>query len=140
MKYNIEQYNRAIANLIHDFIEIYYRDEDDYQSEWYIIGEWWRLAPETIEVDDMYWNTDKIYEALLNDIPKDKLFEWYWYTQNKHELNETPTNLVSYALWVNPYTEEERLEDEKKIAEAFRLLQESIDEETRTVEPKLPRG
>jgi hypothetical protein len=70
----------------------------------------------------MYWNVDQIYEALLNDIPKDKLFEWYWYALNKHELNEQPTNLVSYAIGVKPYTEEGRLADKDKTKEAFRLL------------------
>jgi len=50
---------------------------------------------------------------------------------NKYELKEQPINLVNYALWVKPYTDTERLADENKIKEAFRLLQESIKENQR---------
>lgn len=132
MKYAIEQYNRSINLMIEEFIKIYYTDEEGYPSEWYIIGEWWRLAPDTIEVEEMYWNADNIYEALKNEIDKEKLFERYWYALNKYELKETPINLVNYALGVKPYTEEERLADEAKIKEAFRLLKESINENKRT--------
>jgi len=74
----------------------------------------------------MYWNIDQIYEALLHDIPKEKMFEWYRYSLNKMELNETKHNLVSYCKGSKVYTEEEQKEDEERIKEAFRLLQESI--------------
>lgn len=132
MKYAIEQYDRSFKLICEEFISTYFTWDDGSVSEWYIIGEWWRLAPDVIEVDDTYWSINNMYEALKNDIPRDKLMERYDYAFNKHQLKEQPVNLTSYALGVKTYTEKERLADEDKIKETFRLLQESIDENKRT--------
>lgn len=124
MKYSIEQYDRVFKQVCEEFISTYYTWDDGSISEWYIIGEWGRLAPDIIEVNDTYWSINNMYEALKNDIPRDKLIERYDYAFNKHQLKKQPVNLTSYALGVKPYTEEERLADEEKIKESFRLLQE----------------
>jgi hypothetical protein len=55
----------------------------------------------------MFWNADNMYEALLNDISKEKLFGWYDYSLDTHMKNSEQdskkkdipvVNLVSYSL------------------------------------------
>lgn len=97
------EYTSAIVRMVEEFVKRYYTDDDGSSSEYYIISQDSDLAPWPIEIDDMYWSADNIYEALKNNIPKGKLFDWYFYhTDRLMRWEESSLNLTTYAkaeLW-----------------------------------------
>lgn len=121
MEYALEQYTRSIKTLVEEFVSIYYP-----WADYFIIGEWSRLAPNVIGIADDFWNVDQMYEALLNDIPKDKLFEWYDYQLDQHLKNKEVINLTTYCCWMIIYTKEEVQESEKRAMKAKKILEESL--------------
>ena len=138
MKYTIKAYDNIIKQLIEEFIKVYYTYDDWSVEEYYIIWEWGRLSPNTAEIADMFWNIDNMYEALKNDIPKEKLFDWYDRSldlrmensnQDSKKKDITVVNLMSYSLWAIPYTKEDRAEAEKNIKHTRATLGELIKKE-----------
>lgn len=131
----IENYLKAMEGMVDVFCNTYYKDDEGHITDYYMIGvDWDRLHPWPVEIHDRYWSMDNIYEALLNKIPKDKLFEWYDYSYAKHfikkedpKYNEPIINLTTFCLWDRVYTKEEREEDERKIEETWYSLRDSIN-------------
>lgn len=70
----IDQYNFAFDQLVKSFIEKYYKNSEEDIAEYFVIGEWWNLCPDIVEVNEMYRHITDIYTAIKNDIPEDKLF------------------------------------------------------------------
>ena len=136
MKDIIETYDNIFKQLVEEFVRVYFTEDDWSVADYYIIGSWWRLAPYTVEIGDYYFrDICQMYEALKNNIPKDKLLERYDYSYDIHQKNskndnkkedEHIVNLVSYALWALPYTKEDKAEAERNIKYARDMLEESI--------------
>lgn len=91
------EYQSAIVRMTEEFIKRYYTFDDDSSSDYYIISQDSELAPWPIEIDDMYWGVNMIYEALKNDIPKKILFDWYFYYLDRVWKWEDAMNLTTYA-------------------------------------------
>jgi len=134
MNKTIKMYDMVVSILTKDFIKKYYNEdnEDILETDYFIIWEWWRLAPDTVWIGDQFRSISEMYEAIKNDISEEKLFNWYDYSLNKHQLNsngwnETIVNLTSFALWAIEYTKEEEEEDDKRIDEAYKLLDSEIE-------------
>ena len=130
----IDNYKKATEKLVKEFIQTYYTDEEGYTADYYLI--WWRdrLHPWPLEVNDRYRSLDSIYEALLHQIPKDVLFEWYDYQEAKHTRKSKGddvicTNLTTRYLWEKVYSKEERAEDEKRLQEIRISLVNSIEKQ-----------
>lgn len=128
----ITQYNFSFDQLVRSFVEKYYKNDEDDIAEYYIIGEWWNLWPDIVEVNDMYRRITDIHTALKNDIPENKLFARYDYSLNKHTINkkwgdEVIVNLYNFAFWPTEYTEEQRETDEAKVKEIYQSLMEECD-------------
>ena len=127
----IEVYDKVVKELVKAFIKKYYND-DPLEVDYFIIWEWGRLAPDTVWIGDQFRSISEMYEAIKNDISEEKLFNWYDYSLNKHQLNsngwnETIVNLTSFALWAIEYTKEEEEEDDKRIDEVYKLLDSEIE-------------
>jgi len=134
----IENYIKSTEDIVKEFIKTYYTDEDGYIADYYLI--WWRdrLHPWPLEVNDSYWWIDNVYEALLHNIPKDILFEWYDYQEAKHTIKNKGDdviciNLTTRYLWEKVYTEEEKAKDQKRLWEIRDMLKESIDKTTGSI-------
>ena len=119
----IEEYNRIFNELIVEFNKRYFGLEADP----YIIWEWWRLAPDVVDFDEYFIHINDIYECIKHNIPKEKFFEWYEYSQNKATLNEDGVcDLTSFVMGAIEYTEEDKKKDEDKIEESYKLLRWEI--------------
>ena len=128
----IDQYNFAFDCLVKSFVEKYYKNDEDDVAEYYIIGEWWNLCPDIVEVNEMYRHITDIYTAIKNNIPQDKLFTRYDYSLNKHTINkqwgdEVIVNLYNFAFWPTEYTEEQKAIDEAKVKEIYHSLMEECE-------------
>ena len=105
MKQVINNYIQATEELIQEFCNIYFKDEDDivdYRNIWDYKYWAWMININT----DYFFDIDDIFVATKEDIPKDVLFDWYdyqleHYTENK-EWN--PTNLINYCKLNNSKT------------------------------------
>jgi len=128
----ITQYNFAFDQLVKLFVEKYYKNDEDDIAEYYIIGEWWNLCPDIVEVNEMYRRITDIYTAIKNNIPEDKLFARYGYSLNKHTINkqggdEVIYNLYNFAFWPTEYTEEQKAIDKEKVKEIYQSLMEECE-------------
>jgi len=127
----IDNYNNAIDLLIKEFVRMYYTYDEDDVADRYIIEDWIRNAPYTVEVNDYYRNINDIYTAVNHKIPEDKLFEWYDYSLNKHQIKSDwwdaiIRNLYNFVYWEYIYTEEEKAEDNEKIKKARETLRDAV--------------
>jgi len=127
----IDNYNNAIDLLIKEFVRMYHTYDEDDVADRYIIEDWIRNAPYTVEVNDYYRNINDIYTAVNHKIPEDKLFEWYDYSLNKHQIksewwDEIIRNLYNFVYWEYIYTEEEKAEDNEKIKKARETLRDAV--------------
>lgn len=127
----IDNYNNAIDLLIKEFVRMYHTYDEDDVADRYIIEDWIRNAPYTVEVNDYYRNINDIYTAVNHNIEKDKLFEWYDYSLNKHQIKSDwwdaiIRNLYNFVYWEYIYTEEEKAEDNEKIKKAREALRDAV--------------
>lgn len=121
----LQTYDESFWLLVKKFVNVYYSYEDWDVADYYIIWEWWWLAPNTVEINDEFRHINQIYEALKHNIPKKILFEWYYYSlerasknvKRKEECKEELfiTNLVHYHKWAPKYTQKELEESQKKV-------------------------
>jgi len=128
----LDGYNNAVETLVSRFIEKYYYEEIDWIGELYdfdIIGGDWN-APWTLSVCDDYYSIEDVWVALYHDIPKEILMKWYSESLDYHMSEKTEDsyfpNLVNYYKGSPVYTEEQQKADEKKIAEIYDMLEQSI--------------
>jgi len=135
MSKRIKTYDKAFEWIVDEFIEKFYTYDDWSKADYYIIWQWGRLAPGVVDINEWecFWDIWHMYEAIKNDISKEKLEERYEYSLNKHHINtdwwdETIVNLTSFALWAIEYTKQEREEDEQRIEEIYKKLKNSIEE------------
>ena len=110
---------------------MYYTYDEEDVADRYIIEDWIRNSPYTVEVNDYYRNINDIYTAVNHKIPEDKLFEWYDYSLNKHQIksewwDEIIRNLYNFVYWEYIYTEEEKAEDNEKIKKARETLRDAV--------------
>ena len=127
----IDNYNNAIDLLIKEFVRMYYTYDEDDVADRYIIEDWIRHAPYTVEVNDFFRNINDIYTAVHHNIDKDKLFEWYDYSLNKHQIksewwDEIVRNLYNFVYWDYVYTEEEKAKDNEKIKKSWETLSDAV--------------
>ena len=110
---------------------MYYTYDEDDVADRYIIEDWIRHATYTVEINDYFRNINDIYIAVHHNIDKDKLFEWYDYSLNKHQIksewwDEIVRNLYNFVYWDYVYTEEEKAKDNEKIKKAREALRDSL--------------
>lgn len=128
----LTKYIKATEKMVHKFIKKYYTYEDDSLADYYLI--WWRdrLHAWPLEVCDRYWSLEDIYQALLHNVPKDVLFEWYDYSYAQHTKKQkwddvVCYNLASRYLWDRVYTEVEKKADERRLKEIQVMFIEEIE-------------
>ena len=134
IKEALDGYNNAVETLVSRFIEKYYSEEIDWKVELYDFdiswGDW--NAPWSLSVCDDYYGIEDVWVALYHDIPKEILMKWYSESLDYHMSPKTEDsyfpNLVNYYKGRPVYTEEEKKAGEKKIAEIYDMLEQSIAE------------
>lgn len=114
----IQEYNKAVTSLIREFSKKYYWNSD---MDWHVIWEDLRMAPDVIEISDMFWNIGNMYEALLHKIPRKKLFDWYDYCLTCDRTDWI--NLIHYYMGAKNYSEKDKKKDIKDIANKLESLQ-----------------
>jgi len=141
IKDEIYAYRDAVFNLAYRFIQKYYSEEIEWVTGKYnwidgmynfdiLWGDW--NAPWTLSVCDDYYSIEDVWVALYHDIPKEILMKWYSESLDYHMSEKTDDsyfpNLVNYYKGCPVYTEEKQKADEKKIAEIYDMLEQSIVE------------
>jgi len=123
---SIKKYDLAFREIVEEFVETYFTYSDWHCSNYYIIWEGSRLAPNVVEISDYFWNIDQMYEAISNKVSKDALFEWYDYALDKAQLKQPAMNLPAYYLWEKKYTDKEKKEAQKNIKKSYKILLNEI--------------
>jgi len=124
----LDNYYKAFEKVVKKFTKTYHSYEDGSIPDYYIIGSWKTMWPDTVQInDDWFWNIEDMYTALLNNIPEDKLFEWYDYSLEMATLGKEYDILYQYVYWSPKYSIEEIKKIEEDVSHAEALFMSEID-------------
>jgi len=97
-----QQYVITYHRLLTEFKEKYFKQEDWDIAEHFIVGED-TYCPYIVEIADMRWGTDNMYEALHYDISESDLMGRYWYKKEAYDNNRPSINLVQRHKWARNF-------------------------------------
>ncbi len=123
----LEKYYKSFDKLAKKFVKKYHSYEDWSVPDYYIIGGWKTMWPDTVQVnDDWFWNIEDMYTALLNNIPEDKLFEWYNYSLKMATVGKEYDRLYMYVYWYPKLSKEELRKNKEAVLECEKVFMECI--------------
>ncbi len=128
-----EQYRTIRDKMVEAFMSKYFKDEDWYIAEHYLIWSNEKQARWPLEVNNEYWfSMDEIYEALENDFELDDMLEWKDKDLELWANKRMPINFYNRCrYWPDQInkpkpTKEELEESAKAVEEARKILEKEI--------------
>jgi hypothetical protein len=87
----LENWEKATNELLKQFLDKYF-NEEDYEPDWYWIS---NAIGETVEINDYFFNLDRIVEAIRYNASKKKLFDFYD-LELDYAMNHKPMEINFY--------------------------------------------